>query len=67
MPIIFLTKLNKAKLSDKETSFHDLNLKIIDSDVHISVYDKSDDFGFPIVNSPWLSGDVPRHPSYVFT
>ena len=22
------------------------------------------DFGFPIVNFPWLSGDVPRLPSY---
>ena len=28
------------------------------------VYDKRDDFGFPIVNFPWLSGDVPRLPSY---
>ena len=26
--------------------------------------DKRDDFGFPIVNFPWLSGDVPRLPSY---
>ena len=25
---------------------------------------KRDDFGFPIVNFPWLSGDVPRLPSY---
>ena len=31
---------------------------------HTSVYDKRDDFGFPIVNFPWLSGDVPRLPSY---
>ena len=33
-------------------------------DLHTSVYDKRDDFGFPIVNFPWLSGDVPRLPSY---
>ena len=26
----------------------------------VSVYDKRDDFGFPIVNFPWLNGDVPR-------
>ena len=32
--------------------------------IHTSVYDKRDDFGFPIVNFPWLSGDVPRLPSY---
>ena len=41
-----------------------LNIKVIGSDIHTSVYDKRDDFGFPIVNFPWLSGDVPRLPSY---
>ena len=57
-------QLNKANTSDKETSFLDLNIKVIGSDVHTSVYDKRDDFGFPIVNFPWLSGEVPRLPSY---
>ena len=57
-------QLNKANTSDKETSFLDLNIKVIGSDVHTSVYDKRDDFGFPIVNFPWLSGDVSRLPSY---
>ena len=59
-------QVNKANTSDKETSFPflALNIKVIGSDVHTSVYDKRDDFGFPIVNSPWLSGDVPRFPSY---
>ena len=42
----------------------DLNIKVIGNDIHTSVYDKRDDFGFPIVNFPWLSGDVPRLPSY---
>ena len=28
------------------------------------LYDKRNDFGFSIVNFPWLSGDVPRLPSY---
>ena len=37
--------------------------KAIGSEIHTSVYDKRDDFGFPIVNFPWLSGDVPRLPS----
>ena len=40
------------------------NLIFIGNDIHTSVYDKRDDFGFPIVNFPWLSGDVPRLPSY---
>ena len=57
-------QLNKANASDKETPFLDLNIKIFGSDIHTSVYDKRDDFGFPIVNFPWLSGDVPRLPSY---
>ena len=57
-------QLNKANTSDKETSFLDLNIKVIDSDVHISVYDKRDDFGFPIVIFSWLSVDVPRLQSF---
>ena len=66
IPDIYPTELqlNKANTSDTETSFLDLNIKVIGSDVHTSVYDKRDDFGFPIVNFPWLSGDVPRLPSY---
>ena len=44
-------QLNQANTSDKETSFVDLNIKVIVSDIHTSVYDKRDDFGFPIVNS----------------
>ena len=42
----------------------DLNIKVIGSDIHTIVYDKRDDFGFPIVNFPWLIGDVPRLPSH---
>ena len=57
-------QLNKANTSDKETSFLDLNIKVIGSHIHTSVYDKRDDFGFPLVNFPWLSGDVPRLQSY---
>ena len=57
-------QLNKANTSDKETSFLDLNIKVICNNIHTIVYDKRDDFGFPIVNFPWLSGDVPRLPSY---
>ena len=57
-------QLNKANTSDKETFFLDLNIKDIGNNIHISVYDKRDYFGFPIVNFPWLSGDVPRLQSY---
>ena len=57
-------QLNKANTPDKETSFLDLNIKVIGNEIHISFYDKRDDFGFLIVNFPWSSGDVPRLPSY---
>ena len=46
-------QFNKANTSD-------VNIKVIGNNIHTSVYDKRDDFGFPIVNFPWLSGDVPR-------
>ena len=67
IPDIYPTELqlNKAITSDKEISFLDVDIKVVGSDVHTSVYDKRDDFGFPIVNFPWCSGDVPRLPSYV--
>ena len=38
--------------------------KSLSNNIHTSVYDKRDDRGFPIVNFPWLSGDVPRLPWY---
>ena len=57
-------QLNKENTSDKETSFFDLNIKVIGSYIQTSVYDKRDDFGYPIINFPWLSGDVSRLPSY---
>ena len=57
-------QLNKANTSDEETSFLDLNITVIGSDINTSVNDKRDDFGFPIVSCPWLSDDVPRLPSY---
>ena len=57
-------QLDKANTSNKETSFLDLNIKVIGCNIHTSVYDKRDDFGLPIVYVPWLSGDVPRLQSY---
>ena len=42
----------------------DCQNKVIGNNINTSVYDKRGDFGFPTVNFPWLSGDVPRLPSY---
>ena len=55
-------QLNKANVSDTETSFLDLHLSISDGFVTTKIYDKRDDFD--IVNFPFLDGDVPRSTSY---
>ena len=39
-------QLNKANTSDKETSFLDLNIKVVGGNIHTSVYDKRDYFLF---------------------
>ena len=56
--------LTKANSSDQKAAFLDLDIKIENNRIHTKIYDKRDDFGFPIVNFPWLDGDVPRAPSY---
>ena len=56
--------LNRTNSSDTETPFLDLNLCISNGTVSTKIYDKRDDFGFDIVNFPFLDGDVPRHTSY---
>ena len=38
-------QLNRTNGSDKETSFLDLEINVIDSNIHTSVYDKRNDFG----------------------
>ena len=59
-PICIQENFSWTNTSEKDTFFLDLNIKYIGSDFHTSVYVKRDYFGFPIVNLPWLSGNVPR-------
>ena len=57
--------LTKANSSNTHVSFLDLDLKITQTGIIESkIYDKRDDFGFAIVNFPWLDGDVPWAPCY---
>ena len=62
IPDIYLAELqlNKSNNSDIETSFLHLNINVISNNIYTNLCNKRDDFGFPIVNFPWLSGDVPR-------
>ena len=51
-------QLNKANASDTEAPFLDLHLSISNEFVSSKNYDKRDDFGFDIVNFPFLDGVV---------
>ena len=57
-------KLTCEDKSDKEVTYLDLSLSIQDSSIHYRLYDKRDNFNFPIVNFPDLSGNVPTGQSY---
>ena len=57
-------QLNKATASITEAAFLDLHLLISIDKVSSKIYDKRDDFGFEIVNFPFLDGYVPRSRSY---
>ena len=56
-------QLNKASVSDAEAPFLDLHLSVANGFVSSGVCDGRDDFGFDIVNFPFLDGGVPRRAS----
>ena len=57
-------QLNNANTSDTKAPFLDLHLPISNGFVSFKIYVKRDDFGFDILNFPFLDGDVQRRPSY---
>ena len=57
-------QLNKANTTNTEAPFLDLHISIANGFVSSKIYIKRDDFGFDIVNFPFLDGDVPRRASY---
>ena len=49
----------------KWDNYIDLHLEFDeDSKLFTRLYDKRDDFDFPIVNFPYLSSDIPESPAY---
>ena len=56
--------LNKSNSTSDHCPFLDLNINIVNGKLVTKIYDKRDDFSFPIVNFPFLDGDVPLAPSY---
>ena len=64
IPDIYI-HLNKANTSDKETSFLDLNIKVIGSNNYTSVFDKRDDFWFPILKAD-MKSYIPLETAAIF-
>ena len=51
--------------STKSSSYLDLLISIeADGALHTKLYDKRDDFNFPIVNFPFLDSNIPASPAY---
>ena len=56
--------LTKSNQNSDHTPFLDLDITLENCTLKTKIYDKRDDFDFPIVNFPFLDGDVPIAPSY---
>ena len=54
--------------TDRSASYLDLHLKF-DSEgrLRTKLYDKRDDFNFPIVNFPFICSNIPAAPAYEYT
>ena len=51
--------------TDRSTSYLDLHLEIdIEGRLRTKLYDKGDDFNFPIVNFPFMCSNIPAAPAY---
>ena len=57
-------KLVKSNSDSCHTPFLDLDITIENGLLITRIYDKRDDFDFPIVNFPFLDGDIPFTSSY---
>ncbi len=52
--------LNAESKSLTQATFLDLDISILDGRMHVKLYDKRDAFRFPIVNFPFLCGNIPQ-------
>ena len=59
-------QLNKTNSSDAEAPCFDLDLTIRNGIVSSQIYDKGGAFNFEMVNFPFLDGDVPCPPPFLW-
>ena len=51
--------------TDRSASYIDLHLEIdIEGRLRTKLYDKRDDFNFPILNFPFICSNIPAVPAY---
>ena len=57
---------NKVDTNNEHCPFLDLDIYIFNGKLNTKIYNKRDDFSFPIVDYPFLDGDVLLTQSYVY-
>ena len=58
-------EIKETTETNKSATYLDLHLEIgPNGTLHSKLYDKRDDFDFPIVNFPFLCGNIPASPAY---
>ena len=66
--VIYLSELQLSATSTSATEvcYLDTNIKTgsTDTPFRLSIYDKRDDFTFPIVNFPHMDSNIPTNPAY---
>jgi adenylate kinase len=62
---IYKTLHRKLKIEQRSPSYLDLRLEIdSEEQLRTKLYDKRDDFNFPIVNFPFICSNIPAVPAY---
>ena len=66
LPLIYPAELEIKDTTESVTStaYLDLSIEHHNNKLYTKLYDKRDDFNFPIVNFPYLDSNIPTSPAY---
>ena len=56
--------IKNTNISSNQVTFLDLDIKVVGNKFKFKSYDKHNDFNFPIINYPHLSGNIPTKAAY---
>ena len=56
--------IKNNNISSNHVSFLDLDIKVVGNKFKFKSYDKRNGFNFPIINYPYLSGNIPTKAAY---